>query len=212
MEYLVESNKAIAGDAVPNQITADGQARHRHRRRGHRAPTASARAHRQGALSVTNLAIGQQPGRGAPGAPALADDADDLRSAVRARRGRRTPTIWHPPWSSSPNDAGRGACAARRRDRVRRRSPRAQERHGARDTGRSGADRNGVHRARSATALDRRHASAGRRARCVRARRRSTNLDRPGRVRRRGCRAADSRSLSGRSPRVALRPRVWTVI
>ena len=61
MEFLVESNKAVAGDAVPNQITAEGK----HViviGGGDTGADCIGTAHRQGALSVTNLAIGQQPG------------------------------------------------------------------------------------------------------------------------------------------------------
>ena len=61
MEYLVESNKAVAGDNVTNQITAEG----RHVvviGGGDTGADCIGTAHRQGALSVTNLAIGKQPG------------------------------------------------------------------------------------------------------------------------------------------------------
>ena len=60
MEYLVESNKAVAGDAVANQITAEGK----HVvviGGGDTGADCIGTAHRQGALSVTNLAIGKQP-------------------------------------------------------------------------------------------------------------------------------------------------------
>jgi glutamate synthase (NADPH/NADH) small chain len=60
MEYLVESNHAIAGDAVPNQITAEGK----HVvviGGGDTGADCIGTAHRQGALSVTNLAIGRRP-------------------------------------------------------------------------------------------------------------------------------------------------------
>jgi glutamate synthase (NADPH) small chain len=60
MEYLVESNKAIAGDQVPNQISAEGK----HVvviGGGDTGADCIGTAHRQGALSVTNLAIGKQP-------------------------------------------------------------------------------------------------------------------------------------------------------
>ncbi|MPS75767.1 MAG: glutamate synthase, partial [Microbacterium sp.] len=61
MEYLVESNHAVAGDAVPGQITAEGK----HViviGGGDTGADCIGTAHRQGALSVTNLAIGKQPG------------------------------------------------------------------------------------------------------------------------------------------------------
>ncbi|MCR2811924.1 glutamate synthase subunit beta [Microbacterium sp. zg.Y1090] len=60
MEYLVESNKAVAGDQVPHQISAQGK----HViviGGGDTGADCIGTAHRQGALSVTNLAIGVQP-------------------------------------------------------------------------------------------------------------------------------------------------------
>jgi glutamate synthase (NADPH) small chain len=60
MEYLVESNKAVAGDQVPHQISAEGK----HViviGAGVTGADCIGTAHRQGALSVTNLAIGTQP-------------------------------------------------------------------------------------------------------------------------------------------------------
>ncbi|HAN23555.1 MAG: glutamate synthase subunit beta [Microbacterium sp.] len=60
MEYLVESNKAVAGDQVPHQISAEGK----HViviGGGDTGADCIGTAHRQGALSVTNLAIGTQP-------------------------------------------------------------------------------------------------------------------------------------------------------
>lgn len=60
MEYLVESNKAVAGDQVPHQIDAEGK----HViviGGGDTGADCIGTAHRQGALSVTNLAIGKQP-------------------------------------------------------------------------------------------------------------------------------------------------------
>jgi glutamate synthase (NADPH/NADH) small chain len=60
MEYLVQSNKAVAGDDVPGQISAEdrdvvviGG--------GDTGADCIGTAHRQGARSVTNLAIGRQP-------------------------------------------------------------------------------------------------------------------------------------------------------
>lgn len=61
MEYLVESNHAVAGDKVPDQISAQGK----HViviGGGDTGADCIGTAHRQGALSVTNLAIGKQPG------------------------------------------------------------------------------------------------------------------------------------------------------
>ncbi|REJ05501.1 glutamate synthase subunit beta [Microbacterium bovistercoris] len=65
MEYLVQSNKATAGDEVPEQITAEG----RHViviGGGDTGADCIGTAHRQGALSVTNLAIGRQPADARP--------------------------------------------------------------------------------------------------------------------------------------------------
>src|SRR5690606_19564146 len=61
MEYLVESNRAVAGDQLANQITAESK----HVvviGGGDTGADCIGTAHRQGALSVTNLAIGRQPG------------------------------------------------------------------------------------------------------------------------------------------------------
>ena len=66
MEYLVESNHAVAGDKVPDQITAEGK----HViviGGGDTGADCIGTAHRQGALSVTNLAIGAQPSAERPG-------------------------------------------------------------------------------------------------------------------------------------------------
>jgi glutamate synthase (NADPH/NADH) small chain len=60
MDYLVQQNKAGAGDTVSDQITAEGK----HvvvLGGGDTGADCIGTAHRQGALSVTNLAIGQQP-------------------------------------------------------------------------------------------------------------------------------------------------------
>ncbi|ARJ05381.1 glutamate synthase subunit beta [Humibacter sp. BT305] len=60
MEYLVQQNKAGAGDDLLGQITAEGK----HvvvLGGGDTGADCIGTAHRQGALSVTNLAIGKQP-------------------------------------------------------------------------------------------------------------------------------------------------------
>jgi len=60
MDYLVQQNKIVAGDQVAAQITAEG----RHVvviGGGDTGADCIGTAHRQGALSVTNLAIGIQP-------------------------------------------------------------------------------------------------------------------------------------------------------
>ncbi|WP_261163984.1 glutamate synthase subunit beta [Microbacterium sp. Marseille-Q6965] len=65
MEYLVEANKAVAGDQVPNQISAHGK----HVvviGGGDTGADCIGTAHRQGALSVTNLAIGKRPADARP--------------------------------------------------------------------------------------------------------------------------------------------------
>ncbi|PYY38477.1 MULTISPECIES: glutamate synthase subunit beta [unclassified Curtobacterium] len=60
MDYLVQQNRANAGTVVDNQITAEGK----HVvviGGGDTGADCIGTAHRQGALSVTNLAIGKQP-------------------------------------------------------------------------------------------------------------------------------------------------------
>ncbi|WBU38633.1 glutamate synthase subunit beta [Homoserinibacter sp. YIM 151385] len=60
MDYLVQQNKVVAGDVVPEQIEAEGK----HVvviGGGDTGADCIGTAHRQGALSVTNLAIGKQP-------------------------------------------------------------------------------------------------------------------------------------------------------
>src|SRR5690606_1130233 len=60
MDYLAQQNKVVAGDHVDHQITAEG----RHVvviGGGDTGADCIGTAHRQGALSVTNLAIGTQP-------------------------------------------------------------------------------------------------------------------------------------------------------
>ncbi|MBX3196065.1 MAG: glutamate synthase subunit beta [Microbacteriaceae bacterium] len=60
MDYLVQQNRVGAGDTVPGQLTAEGK----HVvviGGGDTGADCIGTAHRQGALSVTNLAIGAQP-------------------------------------------------------------------------------------------------------------------------------------------------------
>ena len=60
MDYLVQQNKVVAGDSIDGQITAHGK----HViiiGGGDTGADCIGTAHRQGALSVTNLAIGVQP-------------------------------------------------------------------------------------------------------------------------------------------------------
>ena len=88
MEYLVESNKALAGRLGAEPDHGRGQARRRHRRRRHRR-----RLHRHRAppgRAQRHQPRDRPPASGhAARAPAVADDADRLRGAVRARGGRR---------------------------------------------------------------------------------------------------------------------------
>ncbi|MCU1408970.1 MAG: dihydropyrimidine dehydrogenase subunit [Microbacteriaceae bacterium] len=65
MEYLVQQNKAGAGDTISSQITAEGK----HvvvLGGGDTGADCIGTAHRQFAASVTNLAIGKQPGTSRP--------------------------------------------------------------------------------------------------------------------------------------------------
>ncbi|GAB3617494.1 glutamate synthase subunit beta [Okibacterium endophyticum] len=65
MEYLVQSNHAVAGDDVPGQITAEDK----HvvvLGGGDTGADCIGTAHRQQAASVTNLAIGRKPGTSRP--------------------------------------------------------------------------------------------------------------------------------------------------
>jgi len=65
MDYLTQSNKVVAGDRLDDQITAEGK----HVvviGGGDTGADCIGTAHRQGALSVTNLAIGKQPPRTRP--------------------------------------------------------------------------------------------------------------------------------------------------
>ncbi|GAA2576029.1 glutamate synthase subunit beta [Microbacterium binotii] len=67
MEYLVESNRAVAGEKLHTQISAEGK----HVvviGGGDTGADCIGTAHRQGALSVTNLAIGKQPPASRPDA------------------------------------------------------------------------------------------------------------------------------------------------
>jgi glutamate synthase (NADPH/NADH) small chain len=60
MDYLVQQNRVVAGDTVPEQLTAEGK----HViviGGGDTGADCIGTAHRQGALSVTSLAIGIQP-------------------------------------------------------------------------------------------------------------------------------------------------------
>lgn len=65
MDYLVPANRVQAGDSVADQITAAGK-RVVVLGGGDTGADCIGTAHRQGALSVTNLAIGKQPGTERP--------------------------------------------------------------------------------------------------------------------------------------------------
>ena len=155
MEYLVQPNKAVAGDQVPNQITAEGK----HvivLGGGDTGADCIGTAHRQGALSVTNLAIGMQPPAIAPRAPAVADGPDRVRGLQPRTKRAASAMYLASTVEFLANERRRGARAARGRDRVRRRPARAQDRHRARDPrgprpARAGLHRPGAH-ARSRTA------------------------------------------------------------
>ena len=88
MDYLVQQNKVVAGDRVPEQISARRQARRRPRRRRHRrrlhrhrAPPGGAQRHQPRDRPAA--------ARRAPRPPAVADVADAVRGLERARGGRR---------------------------------------------------------------------------------------------------------------------------
>ncbi len=147
MEYLVESNQATAGDRCRNQITAEGK----HViviGGGDTGADCIGTAHRQGALSVTNLAIGKQPPGERPEHQPWPMTPTLFEVSVGARGGRRAllPRLHR---RVPRQRRRRGARAARRRDRVRRRTSRPQERHRARDPRRPRADRDGLHRPRA---------------------------------------------------------------
>ena len=90
MEYLIESNKAVAGDQVPHQIHAKGK----HVvviGGGDTGADCIGTAHRQGALSVTNLAIGQQPPNERPGHQPWPMDPNVFEiSSAHEEGGKRT--------------------------------------------------------------------------------------------------------------------------
>ena len=207
MEYLVESNHATAGDSVPNQITAEGK----HVvviGGGDTGADCIGTAHRQGALSVTNLAIGRRPPGERPEHQPwpMTPHVFEVQSAHEegGERSYLASTV-----EFLGNDGGRGARAARRRDRVRRRPPRAQERHRARDPRRPRAHRAWASPARSAQLLEDQLGAQFTEPRQRRAARTTTRRPLP------ACSSpatpvAVSRSSSGRSPRAVRPPRTST--
>ena len=145
MEYLHQANAVAAGKPVADQITAAGK----HViiiGGGDTGSDCLGTALRQGAASVTTLAIGKRPAGGPPRAPAVADRPDPVRGVVLARRGRR-PRVPRVD-GRVPRRRGRdGEPAQAGDDGVPLRRPaRAQARHRARDPGRPGARRDGLHR------------------------------------------------------------------
>ncbi len=203
MDYLVQSNKAVAGDQVPGQVSAEGK----HViviGGGDTGADCIGTAHRQGALSVTNLAIGKQPPSERPSSEPwpMMPHIFEISSAHEEGGERVYPRVH----GRVHRERGRrGHRAARRGDRVRRRPSRPEVRHRARDPRRPRAHRDGVHgtprRTRSRTSSRSRSATAGPRAR------RRLRDEQLGRLRRRRRPAAASRSSSGRSPKGEPRPR-----
>ena len=173
MEYLTQSNKAVAGDDVPAQITAED----RHVvviGGGDTGADCIGTAHRQGAASVTNLAIGRQP-------PATRSDSQPWPmmptvfeiSSAHEEGGRREYLASTVEFVDDGH--GRVTAAPRRGDRVPRRQARAARRHRAADPRRPRADRDGLHRPGAGAA--RRPARAA--VRRPRHRRRATTASRP---------------------------------
>ncbi len=150
MDYLVQQNKVGAGDTVPDQITAEGK----HvvvLGGGDTGADCIGTAHRQGALSVTNLAIGIQPPDGASRAPAVADARRPCsRSRARTRRAASGCTSPRPSSSSRTRPARCGRIRVAETEYLDG-TPRAEVGHRARDPRRPGAARAGIHRRRVRT-------------------------------------------------------------
>ena len=149
MEYLVQQNQVGAGDSVPNQITAEGK----HVvviGGGDTGADCIGTAHRQGALSVTNLAIGKQPPEERPEHQPwpMAPDVFEVSSA-HEEGGERVYLASTVEFLA--NDAGevRALRVAETEYVDGRRVP--EDRHRARDPRRPRAHRDGLHRPRAAT-------------------------------------------------------------
>ncbi len=100
MPYLTQGNQEAEGTVVPNQITAKGK----HViiiGGGDTGSDCLGTALRQGAASVTTLAIGVQAAGGARREePAVADAPAAVRGVELARGGRRARRSSRPPSSS----------------------------------------------------------------------------------------------------------------
>ena len=135
-------------------------------------------SHRQGAASVTQLEIMPQPGEDRPERPALADVPDDLPGLLGARGGRRAGLLRVHPGVPRRRRRQRPRAAAGRRGDEGRQVQRGRG-HRARDPGRAGALRDGLHRPRAGR-RGRAARRRPRRARQRRARRRATCPSVPG--------------------------------
>ena len=191
-----------AGDIVADQLTAEGK----HvvvLGGGDTGADCIGTAHRQGALSVTNLAIGIQPPAERPEHQPwpMYPNLFEVSSA-HEEGGERVYLASTVEFLS--NEVGRGPRHPRRRDRVPRRPSRAEVGHRARDPRRPRAARARLHRARATTASTE-QLSLPFDDRGNLARDEHYETSRVRRVRRRATPAAASRSSSGRSPRVARR-------
>ena len=103
-------------------------------------------AHRQGAASVTQLEIMPRAADDAAGRPAVADVPDDLPGLLaRTRRAASGSTPSRPRSSSATRTATSGRCAWSRCEFEGRQVRRGRG-HRARDPGRAGAARDGLHR------------------------------------------------------------------
>ena len=114
MEYLVESNKAIAGRLGAEPDHGRGQARRRHRRRRHRRRLHRHRAPSGRAERDQPRDRPPAPGRAAR-APAVADDARPCsRCSPRTKRAASAPTSPRPSSSSATTPARCARCASPR--------------------------------------------------------------------------------------------------
>ena len=148
MEYLPQSNRASLGEEVTDQIRADGK----HVviiGGGDTGADCLGTAIRQGAASITQLEImPQPPARTRPERPAVADVPDDFRvSSAHEEGGDRVYAVSTQEFLGDEH----GQVRALRLVEVGRDVP-ADRGHRARDPGRAGAARDGLHRARSARA------------------------------------------------------------
>ncbi len=145
-----QANKAVAGDEVAGQITAEDK----HVvviGGGDTGADCIGTAHRQGAASRHE----PRDRQAAPGeridAPAVADDPDRCSRSLSAHEEGGEREYLASTVEFLGDGDGRGPRAPRRRDRVPRRQARAQGGHRARDPRRPRADRDGLHRPGAAT-------------------------------------------------------------